>query len=875
MPVEFTATAEPEQGRVKIEAMGGVIGESFYLVRRDVNGSALVRETSEASRTWEAAPDAMKTNLMRNPSMEKPGVRYEVLRNLFRNPNMVPSTTATVLRRNLVPKPSAEVLAETIAWLGEYAGGNGRVSIKFGGGAVGGGYAQQEWTSPAADTPGGNSFGGFFLPRLTGIVAGAKYVVSGYMQTSIAQTMHIRVDFRNSSGGLISQVFSANLALPAWTPPANGQVSKWHRINLETTAPAGTTQIDVNFFASKPAGVAWPAGSWLRMDGAMVEQNGVVGDTYFDGSSGSWITDEGLMYAEWEGAPFNSVSKASYRSVPNLLGNDKSHVRAFAGSAGIIPRIANNNDTYTELGFTPGQLAMGMVRGRQYTASAQIQLTKVLAGTLSTFSRRIVAMFEDANGAVTNFNSNPAPNTIGTHSVTLTFTVPANAVTGWIRVYNGASLGNGILQISKFSLTETPAAPPFFSGDGGLLAPKGKYEYVWSGTPNDSESIAYVVGAEGINRPLQAYGIQTDEWATRPGGKSLEVVPRPGSTDNNTFVFLDPSAHQMQAGKIYTVYVKVRLTAAQTGTLHANARRLLIRTDIGDFISAPFPNTAGTHEIRYAFQMPAAPGITQIWLYNGAAPSAAARVFYDDLLIVEGAYGDTYFDGSTDNPDFSGWDGTPHASTSYKYFRSQVVTLYDYEAQQGRLVEYSLASAAGQDLGTGVVRIDLPLWGTWIKDPFRPFMNCKVLYNSDEAYTRNANRTLLHPRGAKFPVAQWERRSSIEGGFNILTETNDDARNLDELLEETGVVLLDTDPAFNVPVRYVSVGDISTTRAVSDKLSDPHRLWSLPITEVAMPQGAPVGLSNSYQKVQGYFRSYIEIPAALETYNDLLAGGWA
>ncbi len=48
MAINFDVVPEPDLARVAIQANNGVPGDSFYILRRDRNGSRLVRETSEA-----------------------------------------------------------------------------------------------------------------------------------------------------------------------------------------------------------------------------------------------------------------------------------------------------------------------------------------------------------------------------------------------------------------------------------------------------------------------------------------------------------------------------------------------------------------------------------------------------------------------------------------------------------------------------------------------------------------------------------------------------------------------------------------------------------------------------------------------------------
>jgi hypothetical protein len=156
-------------------------------------------------------------------------------------------------------------------------------------------------------------------------------------------------------------------------------------------------------------------------------------------------------------------------------------------------------------------------------------------------------------------------------------------------------------------------------------------------------------------------------------------------------------------------------------------------------------------------------------------------------------------------------------------------------------------------------------------------MNVKVLWNGDSNYTRRSDRVLLRPKGAKFPVAQWDRRSAPEGTVRVAVETSELARSIVSLLDSAGVIMIDVSEEFGVPIRYVSVGDIDGMRvgAPDKDLSWQARYFDLPCVEVAAPVGAPVGQQITYDSVAAQFGSYLSIPVSVATYNDLAAGDWS
>jgi hypothetical protein len=89
--------------------------------------------------------------------------------------------------------------------------------------------------------------------------------------------------------------------------------------------------------------------------------------------------------------------------------------------------------------------------------------------------------------------------------------------------------------------------------------------------------------------------------------------------------------------------------------------------------------------------------------------------------------------------------------------------------------------------------------------------------------------------------------------------------------------MIDVDSSFGVPVRYVSVGDVTGTRVGPNNagLSWEARYFTLQVDEVAMPIGAPVNQNLTYDQLAANFGSYIAIPASVATYDDLAAGNWS
>ena len=240
--------------------------------------------------------------------------------------------------------------------------------------------------------------------------------------------------------------------------------------------------------------------------------------------------------------------------------------------------------------------------------------------------------------------------------------------------------------------------------------------------------------------------------------------------------------------------------------------------------------------------------------------------------------GQTVYGGmSGDSPSGSGtptmyyrWAGVPNASISEGY--TYGAELYDYEARQKMFTDYILTDEDGIELATR--SITTGAWGTWLKHLGKPYLNVKVKWHIDSEYTRVANRALLRARGARFPAALHDRRSAPTGSIQVVTETDEAARALTTLLEDGAVIMLDVSPEFGVPVRYVSVGDLSGNRLMTNGLGlrIKARIWTLPIDEVAAPVGLPAGQGFTYANIAPLYGSYAAIPATTESYENLAVG---
>lgn len=217
----------------------------------------------------------------------------------------------------------------------------------------------------------------------------------------------------------------------------------------------------------------------------------------------------------------------------------------------------------------------------------------------------------------------------------------------------------------------------------GSYAPAGDYVYAWEGTAHASRSFEYapnVVGAGGVYAAV----FQSSEWHDT-GNTSLKIVPNGSSNSSGAVIGTYDSGSGtwgpvagMVPGKTYTVSAKIRLANVQTGPLSFYARTLQLSYYTSEYatvsvLSNQAPNVAGvTHTLTAKITIPADAGaVLPIYIYNGMYPGENSHMYVDSVLLIEGDYTGTYFDGDTDAtattwPVVYSWAGTPHASTSIR-----------------------------------------------------------------------------------------------------------------------------------------------------------------------------------------------------------------
>ena len=423
----------------------------------------------------------------------------------------------------------------------------------------------------------------------------------------------------------------------------------WQRLSITKTTKSNTTTIGfavVNRTA---------AAHTFYVDAAMIELSSTLGD-YFDGS----FNPAGDFSYSWTGTANASTSIARGATLSTVTGGSASAIQSSewqltgAKSLRVIPS-STVTDNFASPGGDAGAMRLGMVAGNTYTVSATIRLSAPLTGTLTPDSRKIVLFYKNAAGAYINNASTQAPNTAGTTRLSVTVSIPAGATEAFIRLYNGASAGNGDVWWDAVMLEASPIVQDYF--DGSVVSADADLTNSWSGTAHASTSVMRGVGLSTVSY-FNAVAIQSSAWAST-GTKSVRVIPT-ATPSASAGLFTVPTT----VGQTYTVKGVVRLAATQTGVISGPriaAYNAAISSELG--VSAALPNVAGVTSLSFTFV--ATTTTSNIIFYNGTN-AGGGDVWFDDFMVVAGTYTDSYFDGSTADTfrKVFYWTGTENASTS-------------------------------------------------------------------------------------------------------------------------------------------------------------------------------------------------------------------
>lgn len=407
--------------------------------------------------------------------------------NLATNPSFETTSGTVEVRRNLVTNG---VPATTTGW-----SGSSSVVTTFSDGRP-----AFQTTADGASVP-----YTFSNPSATAIVTGQTYVLSALIEASAGvEAIDIRAHQRTSN------VYFASGGLIGYDPTGKGV----HRVSIVFTAPNDVPAGDFDFsFVYYATGSSLlPAGEWLRVGQLIIEKASVVG-SYFDGSTAA----AGDFTYAWTGTANASASIQRGAALPSPSSGQASvSIQSsawFSAGAKSLRNIPKTSASATLPGGTG--LTFGMVAGGTYTALVKLRLTTAQSGTLSDYARR-VAVF---NVGTLISRTDQAPNVAGVHELRLTFTVPVDATSAYLTLYNGSPETDAWWD--DLMVIEGTHTGPYFDGDTPTVAAA---RYAWTGAPHASTSTYTFRGVtvDGItSAPCPRAGVTVEGLS--PGDHQITV----------------------------------------------------------------------------------------------------------------------------------------------------------------------------------------------------------------------------------------------------------------------------------------------------------------------------------------------------------------
>lgn len=188
-------------------------------------------------------------------------------------------------------------------------------------------------------------------------------------------------------------------------------------------------------------------------------------------------------------------------------------------------------DSFASIGGDAGGLRLGMVAGKTYTISADINTPNPLTAPLHERARRIVLHHKTAAApGYTTEMSSPGPAS-GEARLSLTFTLPEGTTDAFIRLYNGSAVNAQALFWDNILMVEGASpevkATPFFSG---ATEDTGAYIYEWVGDANNSlstkrEVLTYAVPWTGLSSVDEEGGDGASAYYV--DGRPFLFLPKP------------------------------------------------------------------------------------------------------------------------------------------------------------------------------------------------------------------------------------------------------------------------------------------------------------------------------------------------------------
>jgi hypothetical protein len=298
------------------------------------------------------------------------------------------------------------------------------------------------------------------------VTPGEYVTLSVWMRKSGAQTsLRLRLRCSDGTNWIATETSTTSIL-----------TSSWQRASVTLQIPAGATYLSaygVNQTTSDAVGDVWQA------SGLLVEKSSVLSE-YFDGVT----TPDSDLTPSWSGTADASPSTLSGVQVSGATVTQSGvnvAIYSFTRRAlRVMTTAPGSSNSWVAPGGDNGGLRLGMLPGRTYTALATVTLLQAQSGSGFTSPRQLRALRDGYVGLGAGAS---APNLPGSYPLRITFTVPTDATSVFIRLYNGSGQGAGDVYWDELAIVEGVYTGPYLDGD--------MPNCVWRGTPHASRSVGY------------------------------------------------------------------------------------------------------------------------------------------------------------------------------------------------------------------------------------------------------------------------------------------------------------------------------------------------------------------------------------------------
>lgn len=181
----------------------------------------------------------------------------------------------------------------------------------------------------------------------------------------------------------------------------------------------------------------------------------------------------------------------------------------------IAPGSNNDNTAYV---ISTGESNPERWQGKTFTVSALLILEDAQSGSINANARRLNPGFVRADGS-TNYGNGfsvQPPNVPGTYSLSVTFDVPSDARSWFVRFRSGSTVGSTFW--TDVQIEEGSTVHPYFDGDTTSGTTDNESHYRWTGEAHASTSEKYLpaldIGTSDNWNVIEQYRHDGSSWVS-------------------------------------------------------------------------------------------------------------------------------------------------------------------------------------------------------------------------------------------------------------------------------------------------------------------------------------------------------------------------